>query len=265
MDPAIQQILNELKEIKLSNAELKKDIKEFKTAQEVQTTEFRKMFTRIQKENTELKSVVKTLTKDNVNLNAEVNRLSFGLNSMYQDKLLNNLIISGVSFTAGENLPDLVIKIADKLKVKISNKDFKVTRLIPKEASKKIFSNLLVEFNDFAFKKDLLANRKKTNLLSGQLGITGDERKIFFFHHLTVHNLNLLNETRKLKESLDIKFVWFQNNQVLVRKAENEKILSIKSKNDLQNFSKIFGKKKELVDLTEVIDVETASSSHHGN
>lgn len=265
MDPAIQQVLNELKDIKLSNADLKKDIKEFKTAQDVQTAEFRKMFNRIQKENTELKSVVKNLTKENVNLNAELNRLSFGLNSIYQDKLVNNLIISGVSFTAGENLTDLVIKIADKLKVKISQKDFKVTRLVPKEASKKKFSNLLVEFNEFEFKKDLLANRKKTCLLSGQLGITGDERKIYFFHHLTVHNLNLLNETRKLKESLDIKFVWFQNNQVLVRKAENEKILSIKSKNDLQNFSKIFGKKKELVDLSgEIIDVE-ASTSNHGN
>lgn len=120
-----------------------------------------------------------------------------------------------------------------------------------------------MEFNEFAFKRDLLANRKKTNLLSGQLGITGDERKIFFFHHLTVHNLNLLNETRKLKESLDIKFVWFQNNQVLVRKAEKEKILSIKSKNDLQNFSKIFGKKKELVDLS--VDVEEASTSNNVN
>lgn len=56
---------------------------------------------------------------------------------MYQDKLFNNLIISGVSFTAEENLTDLVIKIADKLMVKITQKDFKVTRLIPKEAAKK--------------------------------------------------------------------------------------------------------------------------------
>lgn len=258
MNSTLTLILSELKDIKSSNVDIKKDLKEFKSAQEVQTADFRKMFLTIQKENNELKKVVQNLTKDNLNLNSEIIRLSNGLNSLLQDKLANNMIISGIPAKAGENLPHLMMKIADILKMKISPADFKVKRLIPMEdiRAKKI-NNLLMEFADLKKKNEFLRNRKKINLLSGHLGISGFSTQINFFHHLTTYNIQLLNEARSLKESLDIKFVWFQNNHVLVRKLEKGKILPIKCKTDIQNLNCLFVKKKEHVNgsAADIIDL----------
>lgn len=112
-----------------------------------------------------------------------MSRLSTGLNSLFQDKLSNNLIVSGVPAADGENLEKVFIKIASLLNVDLSSSDFKVKRINSKVNNK--FSNLLVEFNDIKFKSTLLKNKKNISLLPSKLGFDSDKREILFFHQLT--------------------------------------------------------------------------------
>lgn len=224
-DSTLKLILAEIKD-------MKKNLKEFKTSQDNQAAEFRAIFKELKEENSNLKVTVKNLTKQNTQLNTEVSRLSIGLNNLYQDKLSNNLIVSGIPGSESEDLEKLVVNLAKELKVKLSPADFTVRRIISKVNNK--FNNLLIEFTDIKFKLTLLQNRKKISLVPSKLGFNSeDKREIFFFHHLTRQNQQLLAEARILKSDYSFKFVWYQNNQILARKVERSKIVSIRSSADL--------------------------------
>lgn len=209
-----------------------------------------------------MKATVQVLTQENIHLNSEVSRLSTGLNSLFQDKLSNNLTVSGVPAADGENLEKVFIKIASLLNVDLSSSDFKVKRITSKVNNK--FSNLLVEFNDIKFKSTLLKNKKNIffffiSLLPSKLGFDSDKREILFFHQLKNQNIHLLAEARKLRSNYNFKFIWYQNNQILARKAEKSKILSIRSIAELDgiiNSIKEDQKKESSADSPDIIEVD---------
>lgn len=249
-ETTLKLILAEIKD-------MKKDLKEFKTSQDKQTAEFKVILKELKEENNNLKVTVKKLTSQNNQLNSEVSRLSFGLNNLFQDKLSNNLIVSGVPSTDGENLEKVMIELAKVLKINLIPADFTVKRILSKVNNK--FSNLLVEFANVKYKTALLQQRKKISLVPSKLGFSSeDKREIFFFHHLTGQNQKLLAESRKLKNNYSFKFVWFQNNQILARKVEKSKIISIRSIADLDSIIQSIEaepKKETFFDTSEVIEV----------
>lgn len=221
----LKQILSELKEIK-------SDYKEFKSLQAKQGLEFRKIFDELNKENATLKKTVNNLVIMNNNLETEVSLLTTGLNSLLQDKLTNNLIITGVPVTEGENLSKLVSTIALELKVDISDHKFKVRRLFTKKFNR--YANLLVEFENIQIKTEFLKQRKQRSLAVSQLGFKNEtEKPILFFHQLTKTYLNILSEAKQLKESHKFRYIWYQNNQILVKKENNQRINVLKSLKDL--------------------------------
>lgn len=254
-DSTLKLILAEIKD-------LKKDLKEFKVSQDKQAVEFRAIFKELKEENSKLKVTVKKLTSQNTHLNSEVSRLSIGLNNLFQDKLSNNLIVSGIPTTEGENLQKLIIDLAKILKVNLLPADFTVKRILSKVNTK--FTNILVEFTDIKNKSALLQNRKKISLVPSKIGFTDDKKEIFFFHQLTAQNQQLLAEARKLRNDYSFKFIWYQNNQILARKVEKSKIISIRSSADIENIINLIkaeSKKETFFDSREVIDVDAPGTS----
>lgn len=253
----LKLILKQLKEIK-------SDYKEFKGMQEKQGIEFRAIFDEMKKENLALKKTVTNLVSKNNELQTEVSLLKTGLNTLLQDKLANNLIISGVPVIEGEDLNTLMFKIGVELSVDISDSKFKVRRLFTKKPNK--YANLLVEFEDIKYKTEIFKQKKQLPLLVSQLGFkTETEKQIFFFHQLTTTYLNVLSEARKLKESHHLRYVWYQNNQILIKNANNPKIYAVKSLKDLTDLAYfIESERPELfVDAVEVIDVDAPKTSKH--
>lgn len=258
----LQQILKELKEIK-------SDYKDFKVSQEKQGLEFRAIFDELKKENSTLKKTVHNLVVKNNKLETEVSVLTIGLNSLMQDKLANNLIITGIPVTEGENLIQLMITIGLLLKVDVSGEKFRVRRLFTKKGGK--YANLLVEFDDIQLKTDLLKQRKQLPLLVSQLGLVCEtEKQVYFFHHLTPTYLNLLSDARKLKDSHKLRYIWYQNNQVLIKRENSSKIFAVKSSKDLHDLEKIIAAERKsekpevFVDAKDVIDVDALESSKAG-
>lgn len=223
MSGVLIQILNELKEIK-------SDYKEFKASQDKQALEFQAVFEELRKENLTLKTTVKDLFIKNSLLETKVFALEFGLNNILQEKLANNLIISGIPVLEEEDLPKLLRKICLKLDVKIDNSKYKIRRLFTKKCNR--YTNLLVEFEDINIKTALLKQQKVLALSENQLGFNSN-KPILFFHQLTSTFLNILNEARKLKDLHNFAYVWYQNNQVLIKRQNENKIYSIKCLKDL--------------------------------
>lgn len=220
---SLKLILDEIREIK-------RDFKDFKQSHQQQSTEFRAIFKQLKEENSCLKDIVSDLQNQNNNLSSEMSRLSIGLNSVTQDKLSKNLMIAGIPYAEKENLPDLIVKAASALQVDISKADFKVKRMFAKERNSS--SNVIVEFFDINLKQKLIKNKKHSVLLPTQLGFN-HTKEILMFHQLTSYNLELLAEARNTKNKFKLKFVWYQNNQILLRRAENAKIFAVRSKKEL--------------------------------
>lgn len=245
-DKSLKLILGEIREVK-------NEFKDFRKLQQQQSTEFHAIFKQLKEENSNLKNIVSDLQTQNNHLSSEVSRLSIGLNSLTQEKFTNNLLVAGIPFIEGENLPGLIIKAASALKVDIKENEFKAKRIFAK--AKKGFSNIIVEFLDIELKHKLIKNKKQRALLPTQLGFK-NTKEILFFHQLTLYNLDLLTEARQIKNKLKFKFAWFQNNQILLRKAEKTKIFAFRSKQELNCF--LQDNVKE--DTSEVIDLGTSGS-----
>lgn len=223
-------IRKDFKELKATNEKILKDFQEFKVAQELQVKELKTVLSKIKEENLELKKTVNQLIKKTNNLEVEVSHLSDGLNSLQQEKLYNHFVIPGIPFVEGENLDNLIIKIGDLLKVDLRKTDFTVVRL---RANKKASTTLLVQSS---MKKLIFEKRKNTVILLEQLGIgsTSNSKELYFYHQLTKFNHDLLNAAKtELKKSNLVKFVWFQNNQVLVRQTSKSVFHSVHSKKEI--------------------------------
>lgn len=244
------QILNELKEIK-------SDYKEFKDSQQKQCLEFQAIFEELKKDNCTLKRTVNDLLVKNSKLETKIFSLETGLNNILQDKLVKNMIISGIPEEDGEDLNKILRKVCSKLQVNIDDSKYKVRRLFTRKSNKN--TNLLVEFDNINIKTALFKQLKELTLSKSQIGFNSNsDSPIMFFHQLTSTFLNILGEARKLKESHHFKYVWYQNSQILIKRQNESKIYSIKSLKDLTDVVNLItsdeGLKTEpFIDSKEVI------------
>lgn len=244
---------------------MKKDIKRLTDTQEKQVADFNRMYSELKKENSKIKATVIDLVKENKTLNNTISELSIDVNSLKQQHLKNNLIVAGVPYKKGENLKEIFVKLSKILKVDVAEGSFQIRRFAAKSDS--ISGNILVELDQYTVKKELLKNRKTKNILCSELGFNG-ENSVILFNQLTHNNLEILAEAKKLKSECNFKFIWFQNNQILARKAEKAKIFTLNSKIDVKELieSSKIEPAETFFDSSEIIDLDKpiASSSKAG-
>lgn len=228
-EAAFDTILKELKNIKKSNSEIRielkaanekilKDFNDFKVTHDQQMKDLHTVLSKIKEENLELKRVNHQLIKKTCNLETEVSHLSEELNKLKQEKLSDQFVIPGIPYVEGEDLRSLIVNIGDRLKIDLRKNDFTVTRL---KSNKKPITTLLVRSS---MKKIIFEKRKINVILLEQLGFGSTSvtscKEVYFYHQLTKMNHDLLNTAKtELKKTNLVKFVWFQNNQVLVRQT----------------------------------------------
>lgn len=272
-DAAFNKILEELKDIKDSNSEIKKsnleirkelkaanekilkDFQEFKTASEIQVKELKSVLSKIKEENLELKRSVNQLVKKTVTLESEVSHLNEGFNRLQQERLSDQFVIPGIPIVEGEDLASLIIKIGVLLNIELKKADFSVIRL---KANNKASNTLLVQSNQ---KKIIFQQRKNKVILLDQLGFasTSTSKEVYFYHQLTKFNHDLLITAKaELKKTNLVKFVWFQNNKVLVRQSSKSPFYSVHSNKEiLKLVSTLKAKESE----SKIIDLVSPAQS----
>lgn len=192
--------------------------------------EMEKRVTSLEKENDSLKRQLKTQGDSQKQHKGRVS----------QKELECNAVITGVPNDIEEK--EALRKIADKIDetIKVDDCVVKATRLYAvnengQNAATKI--PVVVSFASIDAKAKFLAAFKKKRLLTAdECGVSGGDAKIVVMEQLSNYNFQLLKEARKLKEAGTVKFVWFQNSNVLVRKDENARIFRIACNEDLAKF-----------------------------
>lgn len=188
----------------------------------------------IREENSYYKTVCAKLVEKTNLLEVEVNLLKGELNYMRQDVLRNNLIIQSVPKISKESVAQVIPTIATIFKINCESTDYSVNQIITK--NKKHL--LLVKFNVFEMKMKFMKAIKEYGLTTDQIGVSGTSKKIFFTNHLTFYNLNLIKQSKILKNEHAFEFVWFQSGVVLARKNVDSQIQRIKTLEDVNTIIK---------------------------
>lgn len=221
----LEKKLKEIQDIKKTSAQTNQSITEIKETQN--------HLSLILQEFVELKATVTKLQEKQIQYKNEVQTLRQEVHQLKQEKLSNNIVISGIPYSPGENVAHLIVKIKDHLELNaIQPEQYTDQRL---SSDRGHGNSILIKFNNTKDKSDFLKNHKEIGLFANQLGFsTSDEKRIYFQKHLTSENYKLIRELRGLKRENLIKYVWFQNNNILVKVKDNSKISVIKLNTDIK-------------------------------
>eukprot|EP00794_Sanderia_malayensis_P001034 gene1034-360_t len=142
-----------------------------------------------------------------------------------------------------QNEINIVVKIADKLKVSVVSSDIEAChRISPKENA-----SIIVELKSRKLKDALLSKEAKRigkKLRISDLGFqmaardgSEDAGKVFINESLTSRIKNLLRLTKIKKRELDFKFVWTRNGCIYIRKNESAQVQKINFPGDLEKLA----------------------------
>lgn len=187
-------------------------------------------------DNKELKHQVKKNSIKTTEFETKVIELESELNDIKQEKLANQIVISGIPKKPNENLLELTINVGKKLEVNLKEDEIISARRMEKsnvEANKYI-APILITFRNNNLKAELLKNQKTMGkVTTDQLEMEPKGKLIYLNEYVTDHTLRLFAKTKKAALVKNYKYVWIQNARVLVRKIDRGKITKISSDLDL--------------------------------
>lgn len=187
------------------------------------------------------------LRKDVTSLTATVNSLQLEQAKMHQQVYRNVLTITGVPYYKDENVFLVIRNITTILGIPIESEDIECCRRL-KSSSNKITHAIYVEFTTNKLKNEVMEKYKINGpILLEQYLPEGNipkpltrASKIIFNNFISNFTMQLLSETRKLKDKYDIKYVWQQNGVVRVRKTEKSTVHFIKSFVDINKLDNYY-------------------------
>lgn len=190
-----------------------------------------------------------TLRKDLFAANITITELSNRLKESDQQGRLNNLEISGVPVSRGENLHSIVNNIAVKVGFKIDPFDIDYlhrVRKFPKKTDSsregenslsprsELPPNIIVRFTRRHRKRELIAAvRARRGLTTADVGIDGAAKPIFVNDHLCPHNKIIYRRARELGKQYRYKYIWLNDCKIFLRKNDTSRALFIGSESDL--------------------------------
>ncbi|KAL0838632.1 hypothetical protein ABMA28_016714 [Loxostege sticticalis] len=191
----------------------------------------------------------KTLECDLIDAKKQIKELTEQQNIKDQQGRINNLEISGVPQTKGENLYNVLHIIATKIGFALSSADVdfihRVRRFTTKaprnnlhthegESTASSVPNIIVKFTQRKRKCEFLAAvRARRGLTTADLDIDGASSPIFINDHLTPHNKVIYARARRLGKELGYKYIWLNDCKIFLRKSDTTKSILINNEKDL--------------------------------
>ncbi len=171
------------------------------------------------------------------------------LDELEQQQYVNDVKIVGLPDTQcdEEEEKQKVIKFArDTLELNLKPTDIVHLQRLGKCSDAKPTRNLIVRFRKNSIRTDFYQRRKKTF-------VNPDPKaNVYINDRVADHRSNLLNAARRLAKSNRIHSAWTQLGNVLIRKAEADKPIEIRSHHDLAEFKEDFELTEDISDVEEV-------------
>lgn len=174
--------------------------------------------------------------------NTKISELSDQLLAKEQLNRINNLEISGIPSSKGENLHNIVNKLAAKVGFTLNSTDIdhinRVRRYPHKNSTASQFvpiPNIIIKFTQRNRKIEFLAAvRARRGLTTADLGMDGAAGPVFVSDHLAPQNKLLYGRVRQLGREAGYKYIWVNECKIFIRKNDTSKIILISSVEDLK-------------------------------
>ncbi|KAL4704360.1 hypothetical protein ACJJTC_010745 [Scirpophaga incertulas] len=192
-----------------------------------------------------LKSDFVTVKVDVRNISQEVKDLTskwtFDGGTRDQLSRLNNLEISGIPISKGENLNTILHTVCNKAGFTLKETDIdtihRVRRFSSGNDTKQRDSRppaIIVSFTQRRRKDELLACvRARRGLSTTDVDLPGAPLPIYLSDHLTPAKKILLKLARELKNELGYSYLWVRDCKIMMRKNDTSKFIRITNENDL--------------------------------
>lgn len=229
-----KQLVNAVCEIKLSMEFISNKYEEIRTRNDEILQQLKDM----RKERAELKAENEEQKKEIANLKKEIISIKKHINNNEQEKLKNNIELKGVAVQKETKDEDIVKRVLQKLEVKINDHDICHIKRTPTTHTDPDKSIIKIELRNEGIKKSIMEAAKRKNRLNEKLttksiDLPGPSRIIYVNEDLTSTNKYLLGKSKELRR-YGFKYVWWQNQKVLVRRTDSEKSIVISDESDIQ-------------------------------
>lgn len=194
----------------------------------------------ISKENMDLKKDLRIIKTENEIFKKEIADLKAIVHDHENKQLEKQIEIVGIPEENGECLEDLLDKICRN--TKMEKKDIGHTNIYRARYGKKNQRNIIIEMNNRDKRDNFLKVGKtaKKNLTLDQIQKSNQKTPYYINEMISKSKKDLLRDVKAVKDSFGIKYIWISRGEIMVRKSEESKALTIKT---IKDIDKIFEKK----------------------
>jgi predicted RNase H-like nuclease (RuvC/YqgF family) len=144
-----------------------------------------------------------------------------------------NIEISNIDVTQGENLVQIMDKLASKLQIDHSAEDIDVLHRVPHRGPSNAPAKIIVQFKSRT-KRDVWLQRKQHGILSSDVVANSSGRRIFINEHLCPEWKKLLWQAKSMGKPKGYNMVWYKGGKILVkRNLSDTNVITISSMKDL--------------------------------
>ncbi|KAF6206258.1 hypothetical protein GE061_017487 [Apolygus lucorum] len=202
------------------------DMRELKESVGFMSTQFDTFMEEMSK----LKTTVDELHKENNDLKSVVRELQQKVDYLEQDSRNNNVELHGIPETNGESCVDIVKQVSNFLKVECGSITNAFRVGIKKDRPRKILA-VLKSPDD---RENLVRSAKADKSLTARLLYKEwPNDRVFVNENLTAFRAELFRRAKAKAKDVGMKFVWLKNFVVHVRRAEGDRVRTIRSFDDI--------------------------------
>uniref|UniRef100_A0A2A4JWA7 FP protein C-terminal domain-containing protein n=1 Tax=Heliothis virescens TaxID=7102 RepID=A0A2A4JWA7_HELVI len=177
-----------------------------------------------------------THSSDISRMQERITNLETELNSLQQRDRAFNLEVNGIPEKSNEKLVDYYCAMVRFLEIESSANDVvHAVRVRPVNPVPGRPKSIVIKLNSRLLRDAILsAVRNRKGLSTCDLGITGDQRKLFVNEHLTPANKLLHRNVREKASAAQYRFVWIRDGKIFVRKNDTSATIRITTSADLR-------------------------------
>ncbi|KAH6945216.1 hypothetical protein HPB50_007566 [Hyalomma asiaticum] len=230
---AVHDLKGEMKALHSSNMALKAELTSVRASMDFineSFEEFKSEIKALRSEVNEVKTRTHDLQQENQKLNKELKEVNKELVELKQYGRKNNIELKGLPASGNEDLRKTIQAVAKSLQIEHASSEIDVVHRVPTRGNGP--ANIVVKFVSRSTRDRFLQAAKKNRLNASMIGFE-ENTPVFINEHLCRENKILLGKAIQAKRENNWKFAWVSDGKILMRKAENTRVVQVTCEEDL--------------------------------
>ncbi|KAI5636741.1 hypothetical protein NE865_10567 [Phthorimaea operculella] len=228
----LERINTKLSVIDINQSQLFADMETVKKSIEFQEGQHKDLATKVDG----ISSSSSTHGADIASMQSQIIKLQYDLNDQQQRDRAFNLELTGIPERTREDLSGYYCNIVKHLQVQSTASDIvHITRIRPVKPVPGRPKAIVVKLLSRSIRDSILAAvRAKKGLMTSDIGISGEPKKVYVNEHLTPANKLLHKQTREKAVAAQYRYVWVRDGKIFARKNDTSATVRISNSVDLR-------------------------------